>query len=78
MVRYGRDASAMMCKCGNSARYITARGEFTCSLCPLRERVDSVRISDVPALLAWVRGFIEYGWSDPQNMRELLGRDVER
>lgn len=67
-----------LCKCGNSARYITARGELSCSLCPLRERVDSVRISDVPKLLAWVRGHLENGWSDPEDARLIVGRNVEK
>lgn len=43
------------CRCGNHARYINARGELCCSLCPLRDGIDSIRLADVPKLLAWAR-----------------------
>ncbi len=45
----------MKCKCGNEARYITSKGEYTCAICPISQGVDSFRLSDVPALLAWAR-----------------------
>jgi hypothetical protein len=48
----------MNCACGNEARYINARNELCCALCPLKENVDSIRLSDVPALLAWARDHV--------------------
>lgn len=64
----------MKCKCGNEARYVTARqvldpatgvnvtrGELSCAICPIRDGEDSVRITDVPLLVAWLRWFIADG-----------------
>jgi hypothetical protein len=76
------------CACGNAARYVAADGRLTCALCPLRDGVDSVRLSDVPALLALARRFLDatrsLSWlSIPKldavdavagEMRALLGR----
>jgi hypothetical protein len=45
----------MNCKCGNAARYINELGEFCCALCPIKEGLDSIRLSNVPALLSFVR-----------------------
>jgi hypothetical protein len=46
----------VLCKCGeNAARYMNERGELCCSLCPLKEGVDSIKLDDVPKLLAWAR-----------------------
>lgn len=45
----------MICSCGNTARYIDASGALTCGICPIKRRVDSIRIADVPRLLAWAR-----------------------
>jgi len=42
-------------ECDNEARYIGDTGDLACGLCPLREGRDSIRISDVPKLMAWVR-----------------------
>lgn len=50
--------SEPLCACGNVARYVDDRGLLTCGTCPIREGRDSVRISDVPALLAWCRGHL--------------------
>lgn len=47
----------MTCKCGNEARYINERGELCCSLCPLKEGLDSIKLNDVPKLLVWARRF---------------------
>jgi hypothetical protein len=46
------------CACGNAARYVVADGRLTCALCPLRAGVDSIRLADVPALLAWARRYL--------------------
>jgi len=45
------------CACGNAARYIDDMGIFTCAICPLKAGRDSIRLTDVPALLKWVRMF---------------------
>lgn len=50
----------MTCKCGNSARYINERGELCCGICPLKEGLDSIKLSDVPKLLSWAREFLPY------------------
>lgn len=42
------------CECGNDARYVNARSELTCGLCPLKEKIDSIRVSDVAPFLAWI------------------------
>lgn len=46
------------CKCGNAARYVDQNGALTCGICPIKAGDDSIRISDVPRLLAWARDFI--------------------
>lgn len=45
----------MTCACGNAARYINERGELCCGTCPVRDGIDSIRITDVGELLAWAR-----------------------
>lgn len=45
----------MTCACGNAARYINERGELCCGTCPVRDGLDSIRITDVGGLLAWAR-----------------------
>lgn len=47
------------CKCGNAARYMNARGELCCAICPLKEGIDSIKLDDVPKLLAWARNLVE-------------------
>lgn len=44
--------------CDNIARYINARGELCCSICPLKEGIDSIKLDDVPKLLAGARQLI--------------------
>ncbi len=46
------------CACGNEPRYVDAHGKLVCGLCPIQEGVDSIRISQIPALLAFARGVI--------------------
>ena len=63
--------------CNNAARYVDERGTLCCALCPIVARVDSVRLSDVPALLALVREFcsleVKLGaWA--ARFREVAGR----
>jgi len=43
------------CKCGNAARYITAKGEGVCAICPLVDKVDALPLRNVGALLQWAR-----------------------
>jgi hypothetical protein len=67
----------VICKCGeNAARYMNARGELCCAICPLSENIDSIRLADVPELLAWARKFVnlhaEHPWQ--QSLREIIGR----
>lgn len=45
----------MKCACGNDARYITEQGLFTCSLCPLRQGIEAIRLTDVGPLLPLLR-----------------------
>lgn len=47
----------VLCKCSNAARYMNARGELCCSICPLKEGIDSIKLDDVPKLLEWARKF---------------------
>ena len=66
----------MNCKCGNTARYINERGELCCAICPLGEGIDSIRLADVAALLAWARKFANLHADHPwqQSLREIIGR----
>jgi len=43
--------------CENEARYVDQHGRLCCATCPIRAAEDSIRISDIPALLALVREF---------------------
>lgn len=66
----------IQCACGNAARYMNARGELCCSLCPLKEGIDSIKLADVPALLEWARKFVilhaDHPWH--QSLREIVQR----
>lgn len=44
----------LLCACGNTARYLDTTGKLCCSLCPLKEKVNSISLSDVPALIEWI------------------------
>lgn len=50
----------MNCRCGNAARYITIRGEFTCAICPIKDRVDAIRLSDIPRLIRVIRRGLQW------------------
>lgn len=67
----------MICSCGNTARYIDSTGALTCAICPIKAGLDSIRFSDVPALLAWARrhlaGSHSFDGSD-QALRDIIGR----
>lgn len=39
----------------NDARYVSERGALVCGLCPIKHKEDSIRIEDVPKLIAWAR-----------------------
>ena len=63
--------------CDNTARYINARGELCCGLCPIKQGIDSIRIYDVPELLVLVRRITdEIGqgqlWHKSERAHELL------
>ena len=65
------------CDCGNEARYVSQTGELTCAICPLKRGEDSIRIADVPALLAWSRDVLAggaMGGSSFEALREIIGR----
>ena len=66
----------MNCTCGNAARYMNERGELCCSICPLKDGIDSIRLADVAALLAWARKFANLHADHPwqQSLREIIGR----
>jgi hypothetical protein len=71
----------MNCKCGNAARYMNERGELCCGICPLKERIDSIKLADVPKLLAWARGLVdscqEGGVERPVLTYRLLGELID-
>jgi hypothetical protein len=48
------------CACGNVARYINELGDLCCGTCPVRNRMDSIRLADVAPLLAATRNLVEY------------------
>lgn len=65
------------CSCGNDARYINELGELCCGVCPIAQGLDSIKLSDVPALLKWSRRVLEGGFmggSSFEALRHILGR----
>jgi hypothetical protein len=54
-----RGKSFIACACGNEARYINTQYEWCCSLCPLKQGIDSIRRSDVQALHAWTLAVLQ-------------------
>jgi hypothetical protein len=68
------------CECGNTARYIDSTGALTCAICPLKAGRDSIRIADVPALLAWARHYLRGWYMDEAlpsaELRSVIGRDL--
>lgn len=44
--------------CDNEARYIDEDGCMVCGTCPLKYGNDSIKIADVPKLLAWARALL--------------------
>lgn len=65
--------------CSNEARYVNARGELCCAICPLKEGIDSIRIREIPLVLKYLRNMIQndgratYPW-----LCELIGREPRR
>jgi hypothetical protein len=47
------------CACGNAARYVDEHGQLVCGTCPIKAGHDSIRLADVPKLLAWARTFVQ-------------------
>lgn len=66
----------MTCCCGNTARYINERYEYCCSLCPIGEGLDSIRLSDVKALHTWCVTYLNEH-PKPKAYREELERIVD-
>lgn len=67
--------------CGdNQARYIDETGGLVCGTCPIKHKLDSIKVGDVPKLLAWCREVLaggtmsETGGSSFQALREIVGR----
>jgi hypothetical protein len=63
--------------CENEARYIDAHGDLSCALCPIKFGIDSIRIVDVPALLAWSREVLAGGFMGGDSfgkLREIVGQ----
>lgn len=47
--------------CGtNEARYIDELGNLVCGICPIKQGLDAIKLSDVSKLLRWARQ-IEHG-----------------
>jgi hypothetical protein len=72
----------VLCACGeNAARYINARGELCCSLCPLKQSIDSIKLDDVPKLLAWARLVVDMsqqgGIEHPRLTYRMLGELID-
>lgn len=67
----------MTCACGNTARYIDSTGALTCAICPLKAGLDSIRLVDVPALLAWARRHLAAYCFDgcDDTLRTIIGRE---
>lgn len=64
--------------CGNDARYVNDRGELCCATCPLKASDDSIRLSNVPALLAWARRYARYLDATPSELRSIIGKDASQ
>lgn len=73
----------------NEARYITIKGALVCSICPQMDRIDSIRMSDVPKLLEWARDFLEFSKGKPDthtfpvksfydDLVEIVGKDLSK
>lgn len=70
--------------CQNDARYVDQHGKLVCGTCPIKRGEDSIRVADVPALLAWAREFVHFmDASDAPDqrlaaatrlMRDIIGR----
>lgn len=68
---------ARCASCSNEARYISERGTFVCGICPIAERIDSIKLADVPALLKWCREVLTggaMGGSSFEALRSIVGR----
>lgn len=64
-------------RCENEARYIDEHGQLMCGTCPIRYGADSIKIGDVPALLAWARDVLDGGFmggSSFQALRNIVQR----
>lgn len=63
-------------QCSNEARYIDEFGQLMCGICPIKFGADAIKLSDVPALLAWCREVLAGGTmngSSFQALRNILG-----
>ncbi len=62
----------------NFARYIMSDGRLTCAICSLAVGLDSIRLSDVPQLLAWARKYVAanfpLGVEPVSELRAIIGK----
>jgi len=61
----------------NEARYIDETSTFCCGVCPIKQGLDSIRVSDVSALLKWARAIDNGGFMDGYSfgaLRNIIGR----
>lgn len=47
--------------CDNEARYVNMNGALCCGTCPVKHGIDSVRITDVHKIAAWIRDVVSEG-----------------
>lgn len=67
----------MLCKCGNTARYVTQNGTLTCAICPIKDNLDSVKLATIPEFLAWARRYLDFPWLGArEELAEILGIDT--
>lgn len=66
--------------CDNEGRYIDEFGAIVCGICPLKYVDDSIKIADVPALLAWCRGALlsQNPLWQRTVLRDIVGRKESR
>jgi hypothetical protein len=61
----------------NETRCIDETGTLCCGVCPIKQGLDSIRISDVAALLKWARAVERGGFMGGDSfgaLRDIIGR----
>lgn len=44
--------------CQNDARYVDQHGKLVCGICPIKAGDYSIKIADIPRLLAWAFDYL--------------------